>query len=296
MRSNEQWHRVNKHRCCPICGKPDWCLYTGPADWPLAAICARTENAKPCGSAGWLHKLRDDPYWRADSLRRRVVKIVPPAAQQARDFAVFARECRQNMDRFGQEKLAASLGLSKESLERLQLGWAEAHRAWTFPMCDAAGKVVGIRLRLPDGRKLSVQGGREGLFLPEGLAAKDRILICEGPTDTAAMLDLGFAAIGRPGCSGAIKHACELITSLQPNEVVVVADADEPGQRGAENLATVLLVYCAAVRVIRPPGCFKDARAWKQSGVTSSDVQRVIDAAGVRRLRIATERQGGRDE
>lgn len=73
------------------------------------------------------------------------------------------------------------------------------HDAWTFPVSDAAGVLTGIRLRLADGRKLSVRGGPEGLFVPADLGQPERLLIAEGPTDTASLLDLGLAAVGRPG-------------------------------------------------------------------------------------------------
>jgi hypothetical protein len=78
-------------------------------------------------------------------------------------------------------------------------------------MMDVAGRVQGIRLRFSNGRKLAVRGGREGLFVPSGLAATNQLLICEGPTDTAALLDLGFAAVGRPSCAGGTRLLVELL-------------------------------------------------------------------------------------
>ena len=46
-------------------------------------------------------------------------------------------------------KLATALGVSIGSLMRLGVGWSPKHRAWSFPMSNAAGDTVGIRLRLP---------------------------------------------------------------------------------------------------------------------------------------------------
>ena len=108
-----------------------------------------------------------------------------------------------------------ALGVSVESLRRLGVGWSAKHRAWAFPMSNAAGDVLGIRLRLPGGKKLSVKGGKEGLVhsrrgplrLPSGRLL---LLIAEGPTDTAALLDLGFSAVGRPSCTGGVKLLVEL--------------------------------------------------------------------------------------
>jgi hypothetical protein len=62
--SSSDWQRVSKRRPCPVCGKPDWCMYVGSDDSPTAAICARIESPKRCGEGGWLHVLRDDgPTW-----------------------------------------------------------------------------------------------------------------------------------------------------------------------------------------------------------------------------------------
>ena len=156
-------------------------------------------------------------------------------------------------------------------------------------MRNAAGQIVGIRLRLDSGRKLAVRGGKEGLFVPSDLKPRGRLMIGEGPTDTAALLDLGFQAVGRPSCSGGVRHAVALLQRLQPAEVVVVADADEPGQRGAEALAGRLLAYVPAARLITPPPGMKDARQWKLNGATWAEVQATIDAAPVWRLKVTTE-------
>jgi hypothetical protein len=78
--------------------------------------------------------------------------------------------------------------------------------------------------------------------------------------------------------------------------VVIMADGDEPGQRGAENLASVLVAYAPAVRVIRPPEGIKDARAWLQAGGTRQDVQKLIDITVARRLVILSQRRNNGGE
>lgn len=286
------WRRTSRERRCPICGKPDWCLYTGPDDAPTAAICARIESGKRVGEAGWLHLLRENDDWRTPSRRIRTVRGPSPVGQPDRDLGYIAWRCHEVLQASALGDLARSLGLSAESLSRLMIGWSTENQAWTFPMRDAAGEVVGIRLRKPDGRKLAIKGGREGLFLPEGLEAGNRLLVCEGPTDTAALLDLGLQAIGRPSCTGGVKHLCELTKRLRPAEMVVVADADRPGMRGAERLASALLAYCPAVRVISPPNGVKDARDWKASGATAGDVEAAITRAEIRRLNVVTREAG----
>ncbi len=142
------------------------------------------------------------------------------------DFGRLAADCQQAAKPEALGRLADGLGGTAVSLRRLQIGWSKRHQAWTFPMVGADGNILGIRLRLTDGLKLAVRGGREGLFVPEDLGTDRRLLICEGPSDTAAMLDLGFDAVGRPSCTGGQR---------QVSEVVIMADGDGPGRRGAES-------------------------------------------------------------
>ena len=107
-----------------------------------------------------------------------------------------------------------------------------------------------------------------------------------GLTDTATLLDLGFANVaGRPSCSGGTRLIVELIQTRKPTEVVIVADNDEPGLRGASALASVLIAY-VPVRVIQLPVGVKDCRAWLQAGAERADMERLIDATELRRLKV----------
>jgi hypothetical protein len=191
-------------------------------------------------------------------------------------------------DRFARH--AKSLGLSVDSLSRLRIGWSARHGAWAFPMCAAAlDAVTGFRLRFEDGKKLSVRGGREGLFIPENLRGDGPLVICEGPTSCAALLDLGFDAVGRPSCSGGIQTVKELLDGLRARrDVVVFGDRDTPkplpnggtflpGQNGARRLAREILALTRSLKVVIPPYA-KDARAWVQAGASRAVVEAVIRA------------------
>lgn len=273
--SRGQWHRVSRARRCPICDKPDWCMFTGTADAPTAVICARTESSHRAGEAGWVHRLRDDGTFRP--ARQRGASIAAPPPPRA-DLARFAEWCAATVDPIALTRFADSLGLTVASLRRLLVGRSPRHRAWTFPMRDAAGNVTGIRLRRPDGRKLSFRGGREGLFMPDGLTADGPLYIAEGPTDTAALLGLSFAAVGRPSCRGGVEMLVDLVLARRPQSVVIVADNDshDAGQRGAIDLACRLATYAPSVAIIAPPPGIKDAREWVRRGATGEDVLRAI--------------------
>ncbi|MFZ1933323.1 MAG: toprim domain-containing protein [Thermoguttaceae bacterium] len=295
MKSNSIWQRVSKRRPCPVCDKPDWCMYVGPEDSPTAAICARTESAKRCGEGGWLHVLRNDgPTW-APWRRSIQVAVRKMNAATATDFTDLTTAAWAAAPPMAVERLAGSLGVSVSSLNRLDIGWLGNRRAWCFPMRDADGKVLGVRLRYPNNRKLSVKGGKEGLFIPVGIDTHGLLLIAEGPTDTAALLDLGFSVVGRPSCTGGVKLLVELVRTLKPSGVVIVADTDAPGQRGAETLAAVLVAYAASVRIIAPPLGVKDAREWRRSGATAADVRQAIDAAPIHKLTVRVQRRTRRE-
>ena len=288
MTTNGQWRRVNRANPCPICKRPDWCAVSADG---TAALCQRVESAKRCGEGGWLHRLKDGPRQ-----ERRCVRVVRLSAggPAREDLARLARDFREAVDPGRLYQFAVSLGLSVTSLCQLGVGWSAEHRAWSFPMTDAGGAVLGIRLRRPNGFKFAVKGGREGLFIPStGGDEISPLYICEGPTDAAALLDMGFRDVaGRPSCTGGIKLLVGLVRSRRAAEVVIVADADEPGRRGADNLASVLVLYAPTVRVIAPPEGVKDAQDWLRAGGTREVVQRVMDAAPVRRLIVRAQARG----
>jgi 5S rRNA maturation endonuclease (ribonuclease M5) len=293
-RTANRWERVSRRRPCPVCGRPDWCVFAGPPDAPTAVICPRTQSPHRAGEAGFLHVLRDHgPTWAP--WRRtisRAIKMMADAPDGKVDFAALAERYQEAVNPNALARLAESLGLTVESLRRLRVGWSVHHGGWAFPMSDAAGKVRGVRLRLSDGRKLAVRGSREALFIPGGLKGTGRVLVCEGATDTAALLDLGFQAVGRPSCTGGRPLLVEGVAKWKPLEVVIIADGDAPGQRGADRLATRLLPYVRGVKVIVPPQGVKDARAWLQAGATTADVTAAIDGAPVRRLRVTATKKG----
>ncbi len=276
--SSVSWRRVNRSSPCKLCGKPDWCIVSADG---AAAICARVESPKRCGESGWLHRL-------GGVEDRRTVRSVLIRASDETKLTTAALESltRRYVEAATDSAVAdfaGSLGVSVASLRALHVGWDGL--AWAFPMQDAEGRIIGIRRRLRNGEKLSVKGGREGLFVPIGLASIDPLLLVEGPTDTAAMLDPGFSCIGRPSCIGGIRHAVKIATG---REVVVVADNDGPGQRGAAALASALRAYCPAVRIISPPIGVKDSRAWKQSGAARADVLAAIENARPLALAVRT--------
>lgn len=235
----DDFRRVTKACPCPICEHHDWCLVSRD-DPPSRVICSRTDSKQRWGDAGWLHVLRDD-----GRPRPRTRSIVIPIRAAASDFGGLAAEYRDRARPDAVARIAAHLGVSPISLERLGIGWDG--RNWTFPMSEAGGTVLGIRLRTQSGRKFAVKGGKQGLFIPTDLTGVGPLLVTEGPTDTAAALDLGFDAIGRPSCRGGTRLITELVMRRKTDRVVIVADADVAGRGGRRR-------PCFGARVLLPRG------------------------------------------
>lgn len=272
---------------------------------PARVICTKVESPRRWAEAGWLHVLKGEGRHLGSPPTARRVHIRPGAN---REFAALATRFERAMSAARLATLATILGLSPKSLQRLGVGWADAatlrelgtgccsEGCWTFPMSDAEGRVVGIRLRTHDGFKYAVRGSEQGLFLPANLDPRERLLIAEGASDACALLDLGLEAVGRPSCTGGAKELAALIRRHRVPQIVIVSDNDEPGMAGAEALAASMRMHAPQVRVIKPPAGTKDAREWSRMSpdrrAVAAVVNDFISAVPARRLTIRACRRG----
>lgn len=274
MKSN--WRRVTRREPCTQCGRGDWCVRS-----ETAIICMRVQegSVKPVKTGagiGYLHRLKADV-----SPRSTICRKPAPVAQPGEPIAWGPILARFRTPPGDLRRFADQLGVTVESLERLGCVWAEEHGAWAFPMRDADGEVVGVRLRSPGGRKWAIKGSKGGIFLPDGGMPDqaERVFVVEGPSDCAAALDIGLVAVGRASCSAG---GDDLARLLCRRDVVIIGDNDEtktapdgrtfrPGYDGAYGLAQRLLQKPAArtVRVIFPLRG-KDVREWKANGATAA--------------------------
>jgi len=262
-----EWVRVTRHHPCAICGKPDWC---GVSTDGTLVCCMRVKSDHPTRNGGWLHRTAAVPPPPRPPCR----VYVPASPEPERDWHALLDRWARRTAPAQRGWLAHILGVSAPSLQRLGAVVSDRPGVWAFPMFNATRQVIGIRLRAEDGRKWAVAGSHNGLFWPSDLAGAGPLLICEGPTDTAALLDLGYDALGRPSCTGAVEMVIEAVRALRRRDVVVVADADDPGIDGADRLARALTEAGRRPKVIRPLQG-KDARAWVRAGATRA----VVDCA-----------------
>ena len=162
------------------------------------------------------------------------------------------------------ECMSQELGVSGKSLDLMGVGFSATKNAYAFPMSRSRKRFLGIRYRTKDGQKFAAKGSKQGLFVPTSFTLAKAVVVCEGPTDTAAMLDLDFNAIGRASCNSGVRLVEELV---QGNPVAILADSDEAGRAGARQLKKKL----ARAVIIEPDNC-KDAREWLANGANRGRV------------------------
>ena len=206
-----------------------------------------------------------------------------PGAKE--DWAAKVKQYEKALPKAALLKLAKALGVTPESLRLLHVGWRthdgnDERGCWTFPEMDADGRVVGINRRYIDGSKRMIAGGQRGLYLPAGWRERPGpILICEGPTDAAALTAMGLAGIGRPSATGGVEHLAELLADVpKDRKIIVLGERDRkesgkwPGRDGAVGVAQKLTAKLGRkVLWALPPDGAKDVRAWLMAQTEASN-------------------------
>lgn len=287
---NRAWIRVSRDEPCEVCGRGDFC--TRSADGTVAK-CMRIESQKKVKGdlGGWIHKIDGEP------MKVLTPTKTPPVEQ---DWTPFARKCFSDGADI-RNALSGELGVSVESLERLWVGQGfDDYRKFhfsTWPERRPGGKVVGIvrRYSVPvsdgGGNKLTMKGSKHGLYLPKDWwRGSGPVVVCEGGSDTAALLTLGISAIGRPTNIGGVNM---LIGALRDCErpIIILGERDRkpervgtiktcpadcegcqwcwPGLYGARVTAERLKAATSKRVLWRlPPDESKDVREWLQTAAS----------------------------
>lgn len=290
---------------CPRCGGRDRFGVMRDLAQRGAVLCRHCFNSTSNPKAGdgiatlrwWLGlSLPDAIQWLGEYLGGglavpRVHEIVQsihiPQVSDPERFEMLADTWYRAMKPHWRDKAAMMLGLPSDPLVRLRVGWSDSHRASSWPMRNGAGDAIGIRLRCPrTAKKWSVKGSANGLFYSSSLLKVERpkrLWIVEGFTDTAAMLSLGLDVVGCPSAGGGGDLLIDLGRSILPQEIVIIADADDAGSRGAERIAKAVKIV-APCRIVSPPNGLKDARNWVCSGASRELIESTADAVTMRRV------------
>lgn len=272
------WSRVKRGKLCPICQKPDWCLI---ADDGSKAICMRTPGGEreidmPHG-VGYLHHVGEVVQGAG------TLNVLPGGAkmqfvseikrQSFYDWLNIFDDIRGDTTDEDFERLAGLLGITSDALDQADFAYCRSREAWAIPMRDHLGEICGLRYRSEDGRKWAHRGSQSGLFWPHSIGNQDRgtWYIAEGPTDVAALLQLGLPAIGKPSATGGLQDLRQLIYEGRLRDVVIVADSDIPGKQGAEKTAAAIMSACRTVKIVTAMP-FKDIREGVASGRITKEV------------------------
>lgn len=271
--------RVTKSNHCPICDKDSWCCLS---DDMSLVVCMRVPSSLPAKSGGGhIHILKDRP-------KDRPPLPPPPTRLKKFDAEKYHAKIRAEWNHVLADGTALSLGVTVEALDRLKPGADDFNHAVGYPMRDADSKVVGIRLRNFMAKKFAVSGSSDGLFYDPALelGPERELVICEGPTDTAAAYTIGLQAVGRSSCGTGADLLKALCKRLGARLVTIVSDNDgyrevggqlkRPGLDGAISLGRQLGRF---YRVVTPPDPYKDLRAWVASGLTKDKFLRFADVA-----------------
>ena len=170
----------------------------------------------------------------------------------------------------------------------------------TYPYTDEADSLLfevvryepkSFRQRRPDGRGgwvWNLDGVRRVLYrLPEVCAAK-AVLVVEGEKDVETARGLGFTATCNPG--GAGKWRNEYAQLLRGKRVGIIADADEPGRKHAQEVAASLSGRAEIVKVLKLLGA-KDLTQWTERGGTCEQLHEILKSAPI--LNAAASPSGG---
>ena len=153
--------------------------------------------------------------------------------------------------------LAMAWGVSTISLGMLDVR-STAPGQYVVPMRNGDGVIVGLQWHYTDGRsKRTWKNARGGLYYPLAQPSSHPIIVCEGASDTAYALDLGYAAVGRYSALACIEEQAKYVIARGNDPVVIIADRDGPGRAGANRLAPMIGRRAA---VITPPK--GDLRSW----------------------------------
>lgn len=109
-------------------------------------------------------------------------------------------------------------------------------------------------------------------------------MVCEGAIDALTAAAAGCRSVAALGSAVADTHVADQIARLGADGVVIAFDADEAGDRGAAELASLLRSRGVCAARLRPPDRASDLNDWSRTvGADGLDsIARAVRAASHR--------------
>lgn len=146
-------------------------------------------------------------------------------------------------------------GLTDSTIRKAMLGYVAEGRfrdSIAIPYLNPDGTVRTIRFRYLNPRRQKYDNFKGANIHIYNVAntAQAKVWLCEGEFDSLILSQLGFPAVGVPGASGFKPDWKYLFVNCE--QVSLVFDGDEAGERGANRLASILgEVVTGDLRIIR---------------------------------------------
>ena len=245
----QTYARVTKDMPCPICGKPDWCLISIDK---VVAICSRvSEGSIKSVKSGHIHKLQEN--------QKPKCHIKPPSKKIIDHKAMALAYERLDTSQVGLRKMAKYLSVKVAILQSMHAGYDEYRNYWVFPMFNEQFEIIGLKCRNLSGNKWCIDGSRLGVYVGASYNPNQPLMIVEGESDTATVLNQGFNVLGRPSATACFDLIVRMVVAP---EVYLFADTDS-GIGLSSTLDLAKRINCS--KVIHHKW-YKDPREWIAGG------------------------------
>ena len=134
-----------------------------------------------------------------------------------------------------------------------------------------------FRQRRPDGHggwEWSTKGLQPLVYRRPGLQGREVVIVAEGEKDVDQLWDLGLPATCNHGGAGKwqASHTAQLVAA-GVTRVVVIPDADTPGQKHGQAVAQSCVAAGLTVKVVALPDGAKDVSAYLDAGSTKATLR-----------------------
>lgn len=175
-----------------------------------------------------------------DELSKNINVSIIPVVESDVDWDTLHNEYYLREFTEGKGKLLAEKwGVSPSIIQELGIGFdGYAH---TIPMYNL-DKIVGIQRQFINGYKCMVSRSQLGLIVPMTMSTGSVLFMPEGASDLACLLDIGCRGIARPNALVGKELVYNWLRRYNPvyDRIVIVADNDNAGIQGAEELANYI--------------------------------------------------------